>query len=74
MNIEITNQRPGKGNTSVSFRADGVLHSAIVYPKDSEFRTESKVFAYGKPGDDVVTTHRIDNPEMLAAVIAAIEA
>jgi hypothetical protein len=68
MKIEITNQQQGRFSTFVSFRADGVRHTALVCPDPAQ----SKVFAFGAQGDDCQTTHEIDSPEMLAAVAAGL--
>lgn len=71
MNIEIIRQSRGEFNTHVSFNADGVYHTAIVYGPD-DGPGESSVYAFGPEGDECTRTYRIDSPEMLAAVISAI--
>lgn len=68
MNIQITHQSAGKFSTHVSFRADGVPHAALIYANPEK----NKLFAFGAEGDDCVTTHQIDNKDMLAALLAAL--
>lgn len=70
MNITITSVKAGQFSTFVAFRADGVRHTALIYPADRA--SESCLFAFGAEGDDCITTHRIENPDMLAAVTALV--
>ena len=71
MNVKITSTRRGSFSTFVAFTADGVNHTALIYPQ--ERAVDSKVFALGKQGDSCTTTHEIRAPELLSAVSALIQ-
>lgn len=70
MAVKITSTRRGSFSTFVAFTADGVKHTALIYPP--ERAGDSKVFAFCKQGDSCTTTHEIHAPELLAAVTAEI--
>lgn len=48
MNVKITSTKRGSFSTFVAFTADGVNHTALIYPQ--ERAVDSKVFAFGKQG------------------------
>lgn len=67
MEITIQSVTQGPCGKLISFTAGGVAHTATIT------ETGSRLFAFGKGGDSCTTTHEISNPEMLAAVLVAME-
>ena len=69
MDITITHVSQGQFGRNVSFSANGISYEANLMNNGRQ-----SLYAFGQPGDDCVTTHEIDAPEILAAVVALVSA